>query len=303
MPVFNHPNPDPLPSRRRFFCQCLSSSLAPPATVALGACGPVPMETAFEVQRDLRYGPLPEQLADVWRPRLRWRREAPGVLMIHGGGWQEGVRADMEECLCRWFLDRGFTVANVEYRLAPLHRAPAAILDVRLAASWFVSTAKQWGLAADRLVLCGASAGGHLALMAGLPPDEAGFGHAPRPRAIVDLWGISDLGALLDHPVAGRLVRDWIAPFESRQELLRMGLTYSPLSYVRSELPIVLSIHSRLDPVVPFDQSRRLDQALRGAGNSSQLVTLEGRAHGNVNWETVHAHLARFFDARAGIAG
>jgi len=261
------------------------------------------METAFEVRRDQRYGPLPEQLVDVWRPRLRWRGEAPGVLMIHGGGWQEGARADMEECLCRWFLNRGFTVANVEYRMAPLHRAPAAILDVRLAASWFVSTAGQWGLAADRLAACGASAGGHLALMAGLPPDDAQFGKAPRLRAIVNLWGVSDLEALLDHPVAGRLVRDWLAPFETREELLRMGRSYSPLSYVRPGLPLVLSIHSRLDPVVPFEQSQRLDQALRKAGITSTLVALEGRAHGDVNWETVHAHLARFFDANASTVG
>jgi len=198
--------------------------------------------------------------------------------------------------LCRWFLNRGFTVANVEYRKAPRTLAPGSILDVRLAASWFLSTAGRWHLATDQFILCGASAGGHLALMAGLPPADAGFGPAPRPLAIVNLWGVGDLVALLDHPATGALVRDWLPPSDTPAARLRMARTYSPLSYVRPGLPIVLSIHSRLDPVVPFSQSERLDQALRGAGNSSQLVALEGRAHGNVNWETIHSHLARFFN-------
>jgi acetyl esterase/lipase len=297
MPTTVHADPTARPTRRRFARQCLGSWLVPAAALASAACGRAPMETAFEVHRDLHYGPLPEHLVDVWRPRCLWRHEAPGVLMIHGGGWNEGVRADMEEALCRWFLNRGFTVANVEYRKAPGTLAPGSILDVRLAASWFVSDAARWRLSTDRVIFCGTSAGGHLALMAALPPADAGFGPAPRPLAIVNLWGVSDLGALLDHPAAGPLVRNWIRPSAAPETLLRMARAYSPLGYVRPGLPTVLSIHSRLDPVVPFSQSQRLDQALRAAGNFSQLVALEGRGHGDVNWATVHSHLTRFFDA------
>jgi acetyl esterase/lipase len=290
------------PTRRRFARQCLGSWLVPAASLAVAACGRAPMETAFEVHRDLRYGPLPEHLVDVWRPRFRWRRAAPGVLLIHGGGWNEGVRADMEEALCRWFLNRGFTVANVEYRKAPGTLAPGSILDVRLAASWFRSAAGRWQLTTDQVILCGTSAGGHLALMAALPPADAGFGPAPRPLAILNLWGVSDLAALLDHSVAGPLVRNWLPPADTPEALARMARSYSPLGYVRPGLPSVLSIHSRLDPVVPFSQSQRLDQALRAAGNSSRLVALPGRAHGDVDWATVHSHLARFFDANPHIA-
>jgi acetyl esterase/lipase len=265
---------------------------APLAALAASAgCG-MPLEHLYSVQRGLRYGPEPEHRVDLWQPRFRWRRAAPGVLLIHGGAWREGSPVDMEEAFCRFFLRHGMVVANIEYRKAPRTRAPEIIADARLAAQWLDANAARFRILRDQLVYCGTSAGGHLALMAGFAPEEAGFGPAPRPCAVFNLWGVSDLAALALNPLATALVRDFVPAVDVDAAMRRC----SPLSYIRADLPPVMSIHTRHDELVPFSQSERLHQALRHAGDSSRLVALDRGSHQIVDWNTVHAHLNDFLN-------
>jgi acetyl esterase/lipase len=205
------------------------------------------------IQSDIRYGPHPDNLLDLWHPRT-----APSVasIVVHGGAWTSGSRSGMAG-LCRWFAAHGFVVANVEYRKT---RAPDAILDVRAAARWV------HGNTGCRIVLCGTSSGAHLALMAALPTGDAGFGPAPDPAAVVDLWGPTDLTLLLE------LARDWLPETGAARR-------FSPIEYVSPSAPPVLAVHVTGDPVVPFDQSRRLVDALRRAGARAELRALPGLKH------------------------
>jgi dipeptidyl aminopeptidase/acylaminoacyl peptidase len=95
--------------------------------------------------------------------------------------------------------------------------------------------------------------------------------------AIINWYGISDVGDL----VQGRNQRNYAVMWMGSQpDPLTIAKRVSPLTYVRAGLPPILSIHGDADPVVPYDQSTRLHQALSAAGVPNELVTIKGGGHG-----------------------
>jgi acetyl esterase/lipase len=107
---------------------------------------------------------------DLWIPRNRID-PVPAALMFHGGGWREGVKERILHTICQPYLRRGYAVVNVEYRKAPHYAAPAAVEDALSAARWLRANGVRYGLDLRRVVACGESAGGHLALMTVLSPE------------------------------------------------------------------------------------------------------------------------------------
>ena len=73
------------------------------------------------------------------------------------------------------WMEMGWNVVNVEYRLAGVALAPAAVEDAMCALRFVVERAKDMGVDTDRIVVSGESAGGHLALAVGMIPESAGF--------------------------------------------------------------------------------------------------------------------------------
>ena len=91
----------------------------------------------------------------------------PTLIYIHGGGWVEGRKEeDVLETIP--FLEKGWSVVNVEYRLAGVSLAPAAVEDCRCALRWVIEHAKDYKFDPNRIVLMGHSAGGHLSLITGM---------------------------------------------------------------------------------------------------------------------------------------
>ena len=230
--------------------------------------------TAFlwvETAADAQYGPFPENRIRVERPRWNRRPDAPAVLVFHGGAWKAGNRQEMEERVCRRYLEAGFLVGNVEYRLGV--KAPAAVEDALRAAAWFAGAAPGFGANPEKIVVTGESAGAHLALMVGMLGRDSELGHGARVAAVVNFYGISDLRALLE---AG-FVRDWLP---GGPESAGMAERMSPLGRVTPQSPPVLSLHGTEDDVVPIDQSRRLTEAMHRAGAPAVFVSLAGAHHG-----------------------
>src|ERR1700693_1884122 len=127
------------------------------------------------------------------------------VIYIHGGGWTGGSKETSVLSLLPYF-EMGWNVVNVEYRLARVSLAPAAVEDCLCALRWGIHNAKQYNVDVNRIVLSGNSSGGHLALMAGMAPASAGLDHqCPGPEelkvaAIVNWYGITDVADLLQGP-------------------------------------------------------------------------------------------------------
>jgi acetyl esterase/lipase len=232
----------------------------------------------------------------------------PTVIFIHGGGW---VRGTKEGSMLRAlpYLAMGYSVVNVEYRLANVSLAPAAIEDCRCALRWVVAHAKEYNFDPDRLIVAGESAGGHLALTTGMIPASAGFDRTcyetsqPRVAAIVDFYGITDIGDLLDgpnkkpFPESWPYTVQWLGNQPNRAELAKAT---SPMTYVRAGLPPTILIHGDADNLVPYTHSVRLQEALQKAGVANELITIPKGGHGNfapAEWQRAFAAIQKFLAA------
>ena len=221
-----------------------------------------------------------EAKLDVYQRRGTDSR--PTLIYIHGGGWTGGTKENSLMSLMPWF-EMGWNVVNVEYRLARVSLAPAAVEDCLCALRWIGANASKYGIDPNRLVVTGESAGGHLALTTGMIPESAGLdrecpgGPLPKVAAIINWYGITDVGDLLDGPNRRTYAVAWLSSLQNRSEIANR---VSPLTYVRAGLPPVLTIHGDADPTVPYTHALRLQEALERAGVQHQLVTIPGGKHG-----------------------
>jgi len=113
--------------------------------------------------KGLRYGPEQAHTLDVWRPAAR-SGPLPVVLYVHGGAFRS-LSKETHWLMGLAFARRGYVVFNIDYRLAPRFKFPAAPADVCRAYAWVVDHAAEYGGDPSRLVLSGESAGGNLVTM------------------------------------------------------------------------------------------------------------------------------------------
>jgi acetyl esterase/lipase len=210
--------------------------------------------------------------------------KVPAVIYFHGGGWVSGSKEEVTIQLLP-YLQMGWAAVNVEYRMASVSKAPAAVEDCRCALRWVVQNAKLYHIDTAKLVLSGQSAGGHLALMTGMVTEATGFddncpdeGPEPRVAAIVNWFGITDVVDLLSGPDRRTFAVMWLGSALARRSTARR---VSPLAYVRSGLPPIITIHGDADPLVPYSQAVRLHDALDKAHDPNRLVSIHGGGHGN----------------------
>lgn len=227
-----------------------------------------------------------ESKLDIYRRRGA-EGPLPTLVVIHGGGWVGGTKESSSLTFLP-YLEAGWNVVNVEYRLARVSLAPAAVEDCRCALKWVIRNAKEYGFDTSKLVLTGGSAGGHLSLITGMLPESAGLdryctgGPEPKVAAIVNWYGITDVADLLDGPNMKSYAVTWLGSQTDREAIARR---VSPMTYVRAGLPPVLTIHGDADPTVPYQHGVKLTEALKAAGVTAELITVPGGKHGNFTLE------------------
>lgn len=227
-----------------------------------------------------------EAKLDVYTPR-NTTGPVPVLMYIHGGGWVGGTK-ESSFLVTLPYLEMGWAVVNVEYRLGRVSLAPAAVEDCRCALRWIYRNAKTYNFDTSRIVVTGHSAGGHLSLTTGMLSASAGLERqCPgtedlKVAAIVNWFGITDVVDILDGPNMKTYAVAWMGSMPNREEIARR---VSPLSYVRAGLPPVITIHGDADPVVPYSHGVRLRDALDKAGVANQLVTVPGGKHGGFTKE------------------
>jgi acetyl esterase/lipase len=220
---------------------------------------------------------------DVYRPKDT--NMHPTMLFFHGGGMVGGNKEGSAFALLP-FLEKGWTVVNVEYRLAKISRAPASVEDGRCALRWVYQHAKDFNFDTSRIVTMGQSAGGNLAMLLGYLPADSDFDRqctGPenlKVAAVLDWYGVSDWNDLLEGANQRPYAVTW---FGSQPDRAQIAKSVSPLTYIRAGLPPTLMIQGNEDPNVPFTQSLRLQKALTDASVPNQLVTIQAKTHGNFN--------------------
>jgi dipeptidyl aminopeptidase/acylaminoacyl peptidase len=100
----------------------------------------------------------------------------------------------------------------------------------------------------------------------------------PRVAAAINWYGITDVADVIDGPHKANLAVTWLGSLPDRDEIAKR---VSPLTYVRPDLPPILTIHGDKDPLVPYEHALQLHAALTKAGVPNQLLTIPNGAHGN----------------------
>ena len=215
----------------------------------------------------------------------------PAVVFVHGGGWIMGHRSryayEIEEA-----ARQGFVAATITYRLSKtgvdtpsVDGFPAALEDVKAAIRYLRTNHKELHVDPKRVGVVGESAGGHLALMAGLTRPSDGFEGSPpadaassEVQAVVNVSGATDLTALWrsSERVRPALVVLLGGTAVARSEAYRKA---SPVAYARKDAPPILSIHGSHDGVIPVGQAQRLEEAITKAGGRHTVVILKDAGH------------------------
>lgn len=206
-------------------------------------------------------------LADFHRPENPQR--VPIVLMIHGGGWVAGTRHQILIHANRLTAE-GFAVLSIEYRLAPKHKYPAQLDDVRAAIRYIQEQADALNVDANKLVIWGYSAGGHLAALAATNPLDG----LPRPKVCVAGGAPCDFTNLPETNAT-------LAPFlgGTRREVPQVYIDASPASHASSDDPPTFFFHGDSDLLVPDSNSQSLYEKLLACKVPTERFIAKGQGH------------------------
>ncbi len=216
-------------------------------------------DAQLQVRRRVAYGPDRLHYYNVFSPP--GARDAPVLVFWHGGGWTNGY-PDFNTFMAPIVARLGCVLVTPAYRLVPQHRLPAAFEDSLSALAHIASNARQYGGAADQLLLAGHSAGAHLAALVALRPAERQRAGVPTEavRACLPISGIMDLY----HPAP--------APGSLEERVYSMVLTDKAQDAVMS--PICWTAGNR----VPFDVfcgAQDSERVLRSNARMVELLKLQ----------------------------
>lgn len=217
---------------------------------------------------------------DIFRPKAG--ANGLGIVDVVSGAWQsdrvrlnEHIGLGLIDVLC----ERGFTVFAVSPGSVSKFTGFEMVSHVRAAIRYIARHAESLGIDAQRLGVAGASAGGHLAALATLTAAVEGP-WMPRLQAVGLLFApvdLVDFGA--GELPLNRLLFDDGTRIEGSPDALSMARALSPLYHLTGNPPPVYLLHGDTDPIVPFQQSVKLAEALRGLGGEVHLVLKPGGGH------------------------
>jgi acetyl esterase/lipase len=236
---------------------------------------------------NVAYGSDAKQTMDVYLPAGRNTTNTKVMILIHGGAWASGDKADFTayvDTLKKRQPD--YAIFNINYRLASIigNFFPAQENDVKAAFDFIVSKASEYKVS-QKIVLLGASAGGHLALLQGYK-----YTMPVKAKAVIDFFGPTDLVELHNHPADPALVPILEAllggtPASNPAMYQQSG----PINFVTAQSPPTIILQGGVDPVVPVAQSTSLNTKLQTMGVVHQYVFYPTEGHGWVGANMTHS--------------
>lgn len=244
--------------------------------------------------KNVSYGADATQNMDVYLPAGRNTTDTKALILIHGGAWVGGDKADMNDAITALKITLpDFAIFNINYRLAALPSTnlwPVQLDDVNTAVNFIVGKSSEYKFNSSKLSIGGASAGAHLALLKAYTQNSGNI------KAVVDMFGPADM-------------KDLYLQNSSYQPLLTifMGGTptsnpsvytnASPLFAVNSTTTPTIILHGTSDTVVPVSESDSLNSRLAAAGVARQYERYPLEGHGSwtpANTADAYAKIAAF---------
>jgi len=282
--------------------------LSPLTTQPIRARPRSPEITDAAIQRDLIYKRINGRALglDLYSPN-KPSDPVPVIIWLHGGGWSKGRKEG--HCPAVAFVDDGYAVASVDYRLTGVAPFPAQIEDCKAAVRWLRANASTYNLDPDRIGVWGFSAGAHLAALLGtsggvseLEEDGDNMSYSSRVQAVCVVSGPGDL--LQQYREASAAPAEMNPKVKPALEALIGGpleqnkakaMAASPISYVSKDDPPFLIIQGENDITVPVSVTKSFFAALKAAGVDATLEVAPGRGHG-VGGRKFQSIIKMFFD-------
>ncbi len=217
------------------------------------------------------------------------------IVWVHGGAWRAGSRAGVD---LKGLTARGWAIASVDYRLSTVAPFPAQAHDIKAAIRFLRAHAKEYGYPADRFVIAGSSAGGHLAALVGVtnghPELEGSVGTNPGEssavQALVILYGASNLTTILNqstpHGLAMRVPALDLLLGGQPDAVPALARLASPVFHVDAHDPPLLLEHGDQDPQMPINQMHELEGAYEKFQRPVVVQVMHGSAHGGPAFTT-----------------
>jgi acetyl esterase/lipase len=244
------------------------------------------------IDQDIAYlAPDRKEKLDLYLPAHRDElKPLPAVVMIHGGGWTGGDKAEPRSFnVATTLAAAGYVCASINYKLDG-ERWPTNLFDCKNAVRFLRRNAQKYQIDPKRIGVIGGSAGGHLALMVAytsdvpeLEPPSPYHDESDAVGAVVNLYGITNVAARRKIDSDGSAIGPPINKsalltklYDEDPALWRLA---SPVSHVSPKSPPTLIVHGTKDTTVNREQASELAEKLKAAGVEHRLIIFEGIGH------------------------
>jgi acetyl esterase/lipase len=199
-------------------------------------------------------------LLDVYRRRSR-PSGGPTLIHLHGGAFRSGAKNRQARALLHRLASQGWLCISANYRLRPAATFPDHLIDAKKVIAWVREHGREYGGDPALVLVAGSSAGGHLAALAALTPNDPAFqpGFESVDTSVAAAIGLGSY-------YAGTGSED--------------AQPSSPLAYIRGQAPPFFVAHGELDTLVPVGDARRFVESLRSSStNPVVYAELPGGQH------------------------
>lgn len=235
----------------------------------------------------VRTGSNPNRTSlDIYNPA--GLKNAPVMIMIHGGGWRMGDKANrgVNANKVPFFKDNGFVYVSINYRLSPEVQHPGHIEDVAEAVSWVSDNIGKYGGDGKRIFVMGHSAGAHLAAL--VATDDRRLKTHKKDLSLIkgvillDGAGYDVATQMKGTRIFGGILNEmYVGAFTSDPAVQRDASPLFHISAGKNVPPfLIFTAGSRRDSV---NQSTKMVEAMKNAGINAETIDDPTKSHGSIN--------------------
>jgi acetyl esterase/lipase len=222
---------------------------------------------------------------DIYKPKEQ--KEPYLIVWVHGGAWHSGSKENPPLGL----LPYGYALASFDFHVSTEKPFPANVHDIKAAIRFLRANVKKYGYKADKIIIWGASSGGHLATLIATTNNnatlEGNLGNYPEisssVQACLDFYGPTNFLTILNqstpHGLNMRLPALAILlgkPLEQASDLAKLA---SPTYQVDASDPPIFIVHGEQDNQVPINQSIELLSAYKNLNLKAQIEFVPNAGH------------------------
>ncbi len=244
----------------------------------------------FQVKKNIPYlGSERKERMDAYLPADIFQRPVPAILLIHGGGWRRGDKADgRERSFAQFLTNHGYAVFSINYLLNEGSRDksgnvevkklawPQNLYDCKSALRYIRKEADHFGVDPERIAVMGGSAGAILSTLVAATANadsinQGGLytGQSNAVSCVVYFYGDYDTRGRNSSPFYG------YSPKASKTDEAEA----SPITYFDDNLPPFFITHGTKDSRLPVERSRKLVKELKQRGIDYVYIEVKGGEH------------------------